>query len=145
MSGAGDVFFMLGLRAAREFLRREIALGARRELEAAYARVRVRAPYAPTQDQIGPRGLANLCLAYLGAIDDGAARGMCAAQFDAADNMTDSVGALAAMNDSDSREREALFARFEARWRDEPLVLDKWFSLQAMAHHPATLSRVRMR
>ncbi len=109
-----------------------------------YARCRTDAPYAPVQEQIGPRALRNLCLRYLGAIDDEATRALAVAQYDAADNMTDAIGALAAVNHGDSRVRELLFARFEAQWRDEPLVLDKWFALQATALRPDTLARVRM-
>ncbi len=57
--------------------------------------------------------------------------------------MTDAVATLAAVNHSVAAEREALFARFEAKWRDEPLVLDKWFALQAASLRPDTLARVR--
>ena len=46
--------------------------------------------------------------------------------------MTDAIAALAAVNAQRARpSATALFARFEAKWRDEPLVLDKWFALQA--------------
>jgi aminopeptidase N len=57
--------------------------------------------------------------------------------------MTDAVAALSAINHSLAPEREVLFARFEAKWRDEPLVLDKWFALQAASPRPDTLARVR--
>jgi aminopeptidase N len=87
--------------------------------------------------------LRNVCLHYLGALDDAPARALAIAQYDASDNMTDSIAALAALNHSGAAEREALFARFEARWRDEPLVLDKWFALQAASRRPDTLARVR--
>jgi aminopeptidase N len=36
-----------------------------------------------------------------------------------------------------------VFAQFEARWRDEPLVLDKWFALEARSARADTLARVR--
>ena len=131
------------LVAAREFVVREIARAARIALEQAYALHRPKAPYAPTQAQIGPRMLRNACLRYLVSIDDAPARALAVAQFDAADNMTDAVATLAAVNHSVAAEREALFARFEAKWRDEPLVLDKWFALQAASLRPDTLARVR--
>src|SRR6185503_3147585 len=35
------------------------------------------------------------------------------------------------------------FTRFEAKWHDDPLVLDKWFALQAMSRRPDTLARVK--
>ena len=76
-------------------------------------------------------------------LDDDAAHALVTEQFDTADNMTDSIGALAALRDSQSPVRDALFARFEARWRDEPLVLDKWFELQAQSARDDTLGVVR--
>ena len=81
--------------------------------------------------------------AYLGSLDDAGSRALAVAQYDAADNMTDAIAALAAIKDSDAPERHELFARFEARWRDEPLVLDKWFALEATAQRKGTLARVR--
>ena len=131
------------LIAAREFVVREIARAARPAFEETHARHRPRAPYAPSPEQTGPRMLRNACLRYLAAIDDAPARALAVAQFDAADNMTDAIAALAAVNHSVAPEREALFARFEAKWRDEPLVLDKWFALQAASQRPDTLARVR--
>jgi aminopeptidase N len=100
-------------------------------------------PYAPTPEQVGSRSLRNVCLRYLGALDDSAACALARAQYDAADNMTDAIAALVALNHGNSQERAELFARFEARWRDEPLALDKWFALQATSHRTDTLERVR--
>ncbi|MFO1415117.1 MAG: aminopeptidase N [Burkholderiales bacterium] len=132
-----------GVVAASTFIMREIAVALRGELERVYRERRVHGPYAPTPDQTGSRKLANTCLAYLGRIDDPAARALAVAHYDGADNMTDTIAALSALRDSMSAERDALFARFEARWRDEPLVLDKWFGLQAQSQRPDALARVR--
>ncbi|GIK87541.1 MAG: aminopeptidase N [Betaproteobacteria bacterium] len=131
-----------GIVAARSFLTRELALRLRVPFEALVARHKPRARYAPTQAQIGPRKLRNVALRYLGALDDAGSRALAVAQYDAADNMTDTVAALAAIRDSDAAERHELYARFEARWRDEPLVLDKWFSLEATAQREGTVARV---
>ncbi len=144
LAGLVDEIDVEALVGAREFLVAELARAARPRWEAVYARHRRDGPYLPAQEQIGARSLRNLSLRYLGAIDDEGTRALAIAQFDAADNMTDAIGALAAVNHGDSRVRERLFACFEARWRDEPLVLDKWFALQAMALRPDTLPRVRM-
>ena len=57
--------------------------------------------------------------------------------------MTDTFAALVALKDGATPERDALFARFEERWRDEPLVLDKWFALEAQAERSDTLTRVQ--
>jgi aminopeptidase N len=131
-----------GIVAARRFLMRELATRLRVPFEALVARHKPRERYAPTQQQIGPRKLRNAALAYLGSLDDPGARALAIAQYDAADNMTDAIAALAAIKDSDAPERHELFARFEARWRDEPLVLDKWFALEATAQRKGALARV---
>jgi aminopeptidase N len=143
LAGLVETIEVDGLVAAREFVERAIGEAVRPSLEHAYARHTVRAPYAPSPDQIGARMLRNVCLRYLAATDDAAARALAVAQYDAADNMTDTVAALNAVNGSRAQEREALFARFEAKWRDEPLALDKWFALQASSPRQDTLARVR--
>ncbi len=131
-----------GTVAAMQFIRIGLARELRAEFERVYSVRRVHAPYAPTPDQTGSRKLANLCLGYLAALDDEPARARVVAHYDGADNMTDTIAALAAMRDASSAEREQLFLRFEARWREEPLVLDKWFALQAVADRTDALDRV---
>src|SRR5205823_5594303 len=81
---------------------------------------------------------------YLGSQDDRAARALVVERYERADNMTDAIAALTAKRDATSTERERLFAHFEAKWRDEPLVLDKWFALEARSLRADALSRVRM-
>ncbi|MCC6196708.1 MAG: aminopeptidase N, partial [Burkholderiales bacterium] len=132
-----------GVVRARAFLMRELGAALREGFERTYRERRVRAPYAPTNDQTGARKLANVCLRYLGSVDDRSARHMAVAHFDSADNMTDTFAALAALKDGVSVERDDLFARFEVRWRDEPLVLDKWFALEAQAERADALARVQ--
>ncbi|MCC7326651.1 MAG: aminopeptidase N [Burkholderiales bacterium] len=132
-----------GMVAAGDFLLQGIARELRGEFERSYRERRVAAPYAPTPDQIGSRKLANVCLRYLCSAGDAAALALTVSQYDAADNMTDSIGALTALKDSMAPERDTLYARFEARWRDEPLVLDKWFALEAQLARTDALARVQ--
>jgi aminopeptidase N len=139
-----DAIDIDALAAARAFVTGELARALREPLSRLHADLRAAGPYAYTPAQAGARALANRCLAYLCAADDAAARALAVAQYDAADNMTDAIAALAAVAHSAGPEREALFARFEAKWRDEPLVLDKWFALQATSRRADTLARVRM-
>ncbi len=63
-------------------------------------------------------------------------------QYDDATNMTDRVGALLVLADSVGTERDEALADFYERFRDYPLVIDKWFSIQAMAIRPTTLDDV---
>jgi aminopeptidase N len=132
-----------GVTAARTFIIRALATGHRAALEALVERHRPAGSYAPAQSQVGPRKLRNVALHYLGALDDPRARARVVAQYDDADNMTDAIAALAALADSTSIDRDDLFARFEAKWRHDPLVLDKWFTQEAMSDRADTLARVR--
>ncbi|EHQ52288.1 aminopeptidase N [Ectothiorhodospira sp. PHS-1] len=92
---------------------------------------------------MGRRRLRNLCLAYLCASGEADAVALARTHYESADNMTDAMGALRALLDCPGEARDQALAHFEARWRDDPLVLDKWFGLQAMDAAPGALDRVR--
>ena len=69
-------------------------------------------------------------------------RALAKAQFDAADNMTDAMAALAALANCDCPERTAALAAFYERWRHEALVVDKWLAVQASSRLPNALAEV---
>ncbi|CAK0772583.1 Aminopeptidase N [Gammaproteobacteria bacterium] len=92
---------------------------------------------------IARRRLKNVCLGYLMELADDEVRAMCMAQFQTATNMTDAIAALSLLANTDCPERPLALADFYARWRHNPLVLDKWFSLQATSRLPGTLEAVR--
>jgi aminopeptidase N len=133
-----------GIAAAHRFLQRALGHAHRARFVAVRERLARTGPYASTPEQRAARSLSNACLRYLGARDDAAARAFAVAQYEHADNMTDAIAALAALRDGASAERDRLYAHFEHRWRNEPLVLDKWFSLEARALRADALDRVRM-
>ena len=60
-------------------------------------------------------------------------------QFRKADNMTDSMAALAALANFDCAERQRALDAFYDKWKDEPLVVDKWLAVQAGSRLPTTL------
>ena len=64
------------------------------------------------------------------------------AHYDDAGNMTDSIGGLCALMAIGGEAFEAALADFYDRWRDEPLVIDKWFALQARDPAEGALGRV---
>jgi aminopeptidase N len=132
-----------GVATAWRTLQRELALRHRAAFERVESARRPTGAYASTPAQVGLRSLANVCLRYLGALDDAATRKRAIARYERAGNMTDAIAALAAVKDSAATDRDDLFARFEARWRDEPLVLDKWFALQARSQREDALARVK--
>src|SRR5205823_5955495 len=64
-------------------------------------------------------------------------------QYAASDNMTDRIAALATLSLCDVPQRAVAFDDFYARYASDPLVLDKWFALQAAIPEPGTLDRVK--
>ncbi len=121
------------IHTARRFLRRSLAQTMRADLERTYRQNDNDGPYSPDAASSGKRGLKNLALSYLGEIDDASAHALMQAQYDKANNMTDRMAALAALANSQAFSRADALARFYSDFEQEPLVVDKWFSLQAMA------------
>ncbi|UAJ11771.1 aminopeptidase N [Glacieibacterium megasporae] len=98
--------------------------------------------YELTPEAKGRRALKNAALGYLMVGDAAEAVAACWAQFNDADNMTDRMAALAFLANSSAPERDKALAAFYERYRSDPLVIDKWFSVQAMSSRPDTLDRV---
>jgi aminopeptidase N len=101
-------------------------------------------PYRIDGPSIGRRALRNAALSVLAMApgSDGLARAR--AQYAAGANMTDVLAALRVLVDSDDPARLEALADFHARWRHDPLVLDKWFTLQAVSNRPDTLATVQV-
>lgn len=89
--------------------------------------------YSPLPIPVGKRRLKTVALRYIQHANEAEAIAIAAQQYRAAKNMTDKVSALAVLTDSNTGERAAAFADFYETWKADPLVLDKWFSLQAIA------------
>jgi aminopeptidase N len=100
-------------------------------------------PYKPDAESAGRRALRNVCLRYLTAADDEDAAALAETHYRAAANMTDMTAALATLARMDSPRRAAAFAHFHDRFAADPLVLDKWMSLQAGSPLPDTAAAVR--
>ena len=128
------------LHAAREFARARLAREHRHELLLCY-RTHQDASYSNARVAIDRRRLKNAALGYLVAAG-GEGVELAAAQFASADNMTDSQAALAALAERPGPERERALEDFYARWRDDPLAIDKWFRVQAASGAPDTVERV---
>ena len=129
--------------AVRTGLRRHLATGLESEFEDAYTRFVVTGDYSPDPDSAGRRSLRNLCLSYLMELETSEIRQRALTQLSNADNMTDAMAALGALANSDCPERHKALSSFYDKWRNEPLVIDKWFSVQAVSRLPGTLGEVR--
>jgi aminopeptidase N len=117
------------------------ALGA--QLENLYKRLTDTGPYRPDAASAGRRALKNVCLDLLAATGSAAAIALTRRQFTTADNMTDRMAALTTLSLHDVPERTQSLEEFYRRYERDPLVIDKWFALQASIPEGATLDRVR--
>lgn len=121
------------IHAARRFLRLSLAQDLRKDFSAIYKANQTEGAYSPDAASSGKRALKNLALSYLAELDDAEAHALAQAQYDAANNMTDRMASLAALANSQAPGKAEALARFYSDFEQEPLVIDKWFSLQAMA------------
>jgi aminopeptidase N len=125
------------IHAAREAMRLQLAQSLRADWIEAFESHQVLGGYSPDPVSAGRRSLANLALAML-CLDsvtrgDTVWPGRAYQRFKDASNMTDRQGALVALVGAHSELAEPALARFYELFKHEPLVIDKWFTLQATA------------
>jgi len=132
----------VAVHEVRKAARKQLAGAMRAELLATYEANRIDGPYAFEQEAVGKRAMKNLALAYLASLGEESTTALCAKQFEAANNMTDSISALSLLASLPGAARDAALADFHARWKHDPLVLDKWFGVQATADLPDVTERV---
>ncbi len=131
------------IHAARETLRRALATTYKSALRDTYQSLKSNEPYSPDAVSAGRRSLRNMCLRYLTAEDAQDTRALALEHFRGADNMTDKIGGLAPLVDMEGEEGPTALGQFYEQWKANPLVIDKWMSLQAMSCRPDALARVQ--
>jgi len=89
--------------------------------------------YDASAEAIARRRLANVALSYLVAGDPDVGSRLAFAQFEAADNMTDRQAALMCLVEVPGESRRLAVEAFFAAWKHDPLVVDKWFAVQAQS------------
>src|SRR6195256_2154462 len=127
---------------ARVALRAEIGNALGSGLRDAYRRLADGGTYSPDAARAGRRNLKNIALDLLAASGSSAAIALAPRQYQSADNMTDRLAAVSTLSLYPVRERQAAIDDFYRRYQSDPLVIDKWFALQAAIPEPATLDRV---
>ena len=123
----------LAVHIARQFVRADIGVRLRSELLAQYEANLTPGPYSPDAASSGRRALKNLALSYLNAAPDEQSVALAQRQFDHADNMTDRAAALGALIASRVPEAADALDAFYEEFKNDALVVDKWFSMQATA------------
>jgi aminopeptidase N len=132
-----DVVDPQRIHAVREAMRQQLSQALYADWEWAYEAHKDSGAYRPDPVSSGRRALAGLALAHLclaaRTSGDGVWPGKAYQRFKDASNMTDRFNALAALVISGHDLAAQALQRFHAMFRNEPLVLDKWFALQAGA------------
>ncbi len=129
------------INVAREKLRITIASAHLPRWRALYAANGARAfEYSPAAK--GARRIRNVALGMVAAADPAEGARLAFAQFGAADNMTDRMAALMTLANGDAPERVAALDIFYNCYRGNALVIDKWFSTQALSSRSDTRSAV---
>ncbi|GAB5352101.1 aminopeptidase N [Qipengyuania sp. 483] len=126
----------------REGLKAVIAKELEESLQRLYNRA-AKVPYSQDSQAKGARKLKTLILSYLVAGDPQKATELASQQYEGADNMTDRQGALMVLTGVDSAERTNALVDFYNHYQGNSLVIDKWFSLQAMSLHPHVIEHVK--
>ena len=99
--------------------------------------------YSLDPAEVGQRSLANFCLDMLMRLNDQQANELGLHQYQTATNMTDRLAAFSALADSNATERQEVIDSFYRQWQQHPLLLDKWFSIQALSHRSDTFTAVK--
>ncbi|MNO74402.1 Aminopeptidase N [compost metagenome] len=135
------------IHAAREFARQQIA---EQLFDALWARYQANrevsrsTPYVASAEHFARRSLQNIALSYL--MQSGKPQVLQATleQFEHCDNMTERLTALAVLvNSLFEAERAKALEAFAEHFKDNPLVMDQWFSVQAASALPGGLARVK--
>jgi aminopeptidase N len=123
---------------ARQWLRTLVAATSGERLFERYQASLNPGLYQLTPEAIGRRMLRNLCLGYLVCIEDlddedRPTAPLAAEQYEKATNMTDRLAALAQLTHTYGSARDDALSHFYEQHKDDPLVLDKWFAVQALS------------
>ena len=129
--------------AAREALANFIASANRERFRALYDSLRDKSAFSPDAQSAGRRALSNVLLDYLSRLDGGAE--IATNHFKSATNMTDMAASLMVLahRHPGSPQAQAAIASFAAKYASDPLVMDKWFQIQASVPGPQAVDTVR--
>lgn len=135
------------IHAAREFARQQIA---EHLFDALWARYQANrevsrsTAYVASAEHFARRSLQNIALSYLMQSGKQQVLEATLEQFEHCDNMTERLTALAVLvNSPFEAERAKALAAFAEHFKDNPLVMDQWFSVQAASTLPGGLARVK--
>jgi aminopeptidase N len=133
----------LAIHRASKALRKAIAMRLHDALADLYRRMETPGPYSPAAGPAGRRALRNVALGYLASRGRPEDAARAATHFAQSRNLTDEMAGLDVLSGLDVPERTAALDRFYERWKEDHLVIDSWFRVQAASPLPGTLATVK--
>ncbi len=130
------------IHKARKLVLQGMASALKDDLIKAYKECQTNEVYQYNAVAVARRRLKNVALGLLMEIADADIMALCSEQFYSASNMTDEIAAFTYLVDSDAPDREAVITKFYQKWHHDPLVLDKWFSAQALSQRKDILEQM---
>jgi aminopeptidase N len=134
-----------GIHVVRELVMGEIGEALRPLLIDVYEANRDTGAYVFDAAAVGRRSLKDTALEFLMSRPDDQAVSLARSQLDTRGergNMTDSLAALRLFAALEGDDADAALDKFYRRWRDDALVMDKWFAIQALSPRRDTVARV---
>jgi len=128
---------------ARHLLQINIAKALEELLLVTYQQNNVSGDYRYNAVDMGKRRLAAICLLYLNLLEKQDYIDLAKQKIMQANNMTDKIAALEAVNDLDHEFRQQAINQFGEEWTDDALVMDKWFSMQARSRRSGVLDTIK--
>ena len=129
-----------GIHAARRFVRSTLARRLEDRFASRYAALADNGAYSKQPQAMARRSLRNACLWYL--VETSGGEALAQRQLTDSDNMTDTLAALRGLVHGQFASAAQALTDFEAEWRQDALVMDKWFALQAATPGSGTVARV---
>ena len=131
------------IASARHELIRQVAKNNSDRLLELQEEIRPTGPFSPDATSAGKRALANQALIMMAHLQTSDSQEMAWRSWQDADNMTDTIAALHALDISGSQQFENALDEFCQRWRNTALVMDKWFQIQACATQTTTIGHIK--
>jgi len=131
LQGLNDVDPVAVTQSGR-WLKRAIGDHLKSDLLNTYHTMQDDGPFSPSAEAAGRRALANRSLALLAAKMDPQAAPLAINQLNSATNMTNELSALITLTHLGGRRVDQSLEDFYQKWKDNPLVIDKWFAVGAM-------------
>lgn len=128
---------------ARDALIKDIGSKLYEPMKRLYAGLDMPQSFSPDAASAGKRRFRNSCLFYMAAARTAEGEALAKAHFDAADNMTDRMGALAVLVSLGLESSKDAMASFEARHSDTPLAMDKWLHIAAISRSEDPIGALR--